>query len=147
GSGRLGDLVEMRARGKEDQRGGGQDMLVLGTHLFDLMRFLAGDARWCFGQVLQNDKPATRADVRQGGEGAGQIAGDHINAVYGFDRGVIGSFGSKKPVKEPTSRFGLTLYGTRGIIQLTTGSLPAAYFLDDPTWFPGKSKAVWQEIS
>ena len=34
-----------------------------------------------------------------------------------------------------------------GILQLTTGSLPAAYFLDDPAWFPGKSKGAWQEIT
>src|SRR5262249_12967899 len=36
---------------------------------------------------------------------------------------------------------------SKGIIRLTTGSLPAAYFLDDPSWFPGHSKAVWQEIT
>src|SRR5204863_3053946 len=36
--GRLGDLLEIRARGKEDARGGGQDLMVLGTHLMDLMR-------------------------------------------------------------------------------------------------------------
>src|SRR5262249_39588603 len=49
-AGRLGDLVELHGRGKEDARGGGQDLLVLGTHVFDLMRFLAGDARWCFAR-------------------------------------------------------------------------------------------------
>src|SRR5947207_11777153 len=32
-SGKVGDVLEMRARGKEDARGGGQDMMVLGTHL------------------------------------------------------------------------------------------------------------------
>ena len=37
-SGRLGDVLEVRARGKEDSRGGGEDLMVLGTHLFDLMR-------------------------------------------------------------------------------------------------------------
>jgi hypothetical protein len=25
--------------------------------------------------------------------------------------------------------------------------LPPVYFLDDPSWFPGKSKAAWQEVS
>ena len=39
------------------------------------------------------------------------------------------------------------VYGTRGIIQLRTGGLPDAYFLEDPTWFPGRSKAAWQEIT
>src|SRR5258707_9779546 len=54
--GRLGDILELRCRGKEDSRGGGQDLMVLGTHLMDLMRFLAGDARWCFARVWQNGK-------------------------------------------------------------------------------------------
>src|SRR5437764_2120765 len=63
-SGRLGDLLEMRARGKEDSRGGGQDLMVLGTHLMDLMRFLAGDAGWCFAKIFQNGRPATKSDVR-----------------------------------------------------------------------------------
>src|SRR3989442_10746635 len=38
--GLIGDVLEMRARGKEDNRAGGQDLMVLGTHLMDLMRFL-----------------------------------------------------------------------------------------------------------
>jgi hypothetical protein len=27
------------------------------------------------------------------------------------------------------------------------GRLPAAYFLADPSWFPGRSRAAWQEIT
>src|SRR5829696_9165436 len=42
-AGQLGDVLEIRARGKEDARGGGQDLMVLGTHLMDLTRYLAGD--------------------------------------------------------------------------------------------------------
>src|SRR5439155_11487167 len=49
--GKLGDLLELRGRGKEDSRGGGQDLMVLGTHVFDLTRLLAGDARWCLARV------------------------------------------------------------------------------------------------
>src|SRR5438128_2727757 len=90
-SGRLGDLLELRGRGKEDTRGGGQDLMVLGTHILDLMRFVAGDARWCFARVGMAGKervtPVGRADVREGGEGMGPVAGDHITAMYGFDRG------------------------------------------------------------
>jgi predicted dehydrogenase len=138
-AGRLGDLVELRGRGKEDARGGGQDLLVLGTHIFDLMRFLAGDARWCFARVLANGKPATKADVREAGEGGGPD--------YGFDGGVTGSFGTLRARHGAGTRFGLTVYGTKGVVQVTTGSLPAAYFLDDPSWFPGRSKQSWQEVT
>jgi predicted dehydrogenase len=146
-SGRLGDLLEMRARGKEDSRGGGEDMMVLGTHLFDLMRLLAGDASWCFGRVLQAGKPVTKAQVRAGGEGMGPVAGDHITALYGFAKGLTATFGTHRARHGVSQRFALSLYGTRGIVQLNTGSLPPVYFLDDPSWMPGKSKAAWQEVT
>lgn len=42
--GRIGQLLEMRGRGKEDSRVGGEDLMVLGTHILDLMRMIAGKA-------------------------------------------------------------------------------------------------------
>jgi predicted dehydrogenase len=153
GSDRFGDLLEMRARGKEDSRGGGEDLMVLGTHLMDLMRFLAGDARWCLGRVSVTERgqvrPVTRADVRDGAEGIGPLAGDHITAMYGFDRGVVGHFASHRANRRPgeADRFGLQIFGSRGVIQLTTGSLPPVYFLPDPGWFPGRSRATWQPVT
>ena len=146
-AGRLGDLLELHARGKEDSRGGGEDMMVLGTHLFDLMRLFAGDPRWCHSTIRHKGKPATKADVRQGGEGMGPVLGDDIQASYGFDRGVQATFGSHRARFGAGKRFGLQILGSKGIVQLTTGSLPAAYFLDDPSWFPGRSKAAWQEVT
>jgi predicted dehydrogenase len=146
-AGRLGDLLELRARGKEDGRGGGQDLMVLGTHLMDLMRLLAGDAGWCFARVLQGGKPAGKADVRQGGEGMGPVLGDQIAATYGFARGVQGTFGTHRARHGAGQRFGLAVYGSRGVLQLATGSLPPVHFLDDPSWWPGRSKAKWQEVS
>ena len=151
--GLIGDVLEMRARGKEDNRAGGQDLMVLGTHLMDLMRFLCGDARWCYARAAVVDKdrvrPATKADVREGGEGMGPIVGDHITALYGFDNGVVGHFASTKCTrgKNENDRFGLAVQGTRGIVQLTTGSLPPVYYLNDPSWFPGRGKTPWQPIT
>jgi predicted dehydrogenase len=151
--GRIGDLMELRARGKEDSRAGAQDLMVLGTHLMDLMRFIAGDVRWCYGRCSVVGKNAVslagKADIREGGEGMGPIAGDHIVAMYGFDRGIVGHFASQKCTrgKGEQDRFGLTILGTRGVIQLTTGSMPAAYYLADSSWFPGRSRANWQEIT
>jgi predicted dehydrogenase len=146
-SGRLGDLLEMRSRGKEDSRGGGEDMMVLGTHLFDLMRLLAGDPAWCFATILQGGKPATRTQVRSGGEGMGLILGDHIHSTFGFAKGVIGTFGTHRARHGASQRFGLAVYGSRGIIQMGTGSLPPVWFLDDPSWTPARSKAAWQEVT
>jgi predicted dehydrogenase len=146
-SGRLGDILELRGRGKEDARGGGQDLMVLGTHIFDLMRFLAGDARWCHAQVLQGGKRVTKGQVRTGGEGMGPIAGDHMTASYGFDRGVLGTFGTHRARHGASRRFALAVYGSRGVVVTGTGSLPPVWFLDDPSWYPGASKAAWQEVT
>ncbi len=153
GDGLIGDLLEMRGRGKEDARAGGQDLMVLGTHIMDLMRYFAGDVRWCYARagVTGKDRirPATKADIRDGGEGMGPITGDHITALYGFDKSVVGHFASYKCTrgKGERDRFGLTLCGTRGVLQLTTGSLPPVYCLSDPGWFPGRGKIPWQEIT
>src|SRR2546423_327009 len=56
----------------------------------------------------------------------------------GFDRGVVGTFGTHR------ARHGT---GSKGVIQLGTGNLPDVYFLEDPSWFPGKSKAAWQPVT
>jgi predicted dehydrogenase len=144
--GKLGELIEIRARGKEDARGGGQDLMVLGTHLFDLMRLFAGDPRWCFSRIWQNGKKAMLGDVRQGGEGMGPVLGDRIAATYGFDNGVTGTFGTHKAKDGVGKRFALQLLGSKGAIYLGTGSLPPAYFLDDPSWMPG-TKTPWQPIT
>ena len=146
--GRLGDLLELRGRGKEDARGGGQDLMVLGTHVMDLMRFLAGDARWCFATVLQDGKPADEEPTSARAARAwGRSLGDHIQATYGFDKGVQGTFGTHRAKAAPASASAWRSTAPRAWCRLTTGSLPAAYFLDDPSWFPGRSKVAWQEIT
>jgi len=145
--GRIGDLLELRARGKEDQRGGGEDLMVLGTHLMDLMRFLAGDPQWCFAHVTEGGVPVTREHVREGAEGIGPLAGDTIAAAYGFGGPTTGYFASHRAHHGATSRFGLHVYGTQGEIALRTGSLPAAYLLEDPSWSPGQSGALWTPIA
>src|SRR5262249_8700074 len=40
GEGRIGQILELRGRGKEDARGGGEDLMVLGTHIMDLIRLI-----------------------------------------------------------------------------------------------------------
>jgi predicted dehydrogenase len=145
--GRLGDILEIRARGKEDTRGGGQDLMVLGTHLFDLMRFLAGNSLWCYSQILTDGRPAMKGDIREGGEAMGPILGNHINAQFGFSGGVLGTFGSHRARYGAGSRFALQILGSKGMVHMQTGSLPLTLYCDDPAWLPGRGKSPWQEIT
>ncbi|MBM3889391.1 MAG: Gfo/Idh/MocA family oxidoreductase [Verrucomicrobia bacterium] len=145
-AGKLGDILELRGRGKEDSRGGGEDLMVLGSHIMDLMRLLAGDAKWCMARVFDNGKPVTKAEVRDGNEGIGPLAGDRIDAMYGFASPTVGYFASQRNAGRPTSRFGLRVLGTKGCLDISTGSLPNVFFLDDPRWGAG-SKAEWQPVT
>jgi predicted dehydrogenase len=57
--GRIGRLLELRARGKEDHRGGGEDLWVLGSHLLDMMATLGGSPQWCQATVTTAGRPIT----------------------------------------------------------------------------------------
>ncbi len=143
----LGDIVELRGRGKEDRRGGGEDLMVLGTHVMDLMRLFAGDPQWCFARVSDGGRPVTKSQVRDGAEGIGPLAGDEIHATYRFGGTTMGYFSTHRARHGAAKRFGLQLFGTKGILTMTTGALPEIWFVEDPSWQPGRSEARWKRIT
>jgi predicted dehydrogenase len=145
--GRLGDILELRGRGKEDSRGGGEDLMVLGTHIMDLMRLFAGDPQWCFARVSEGGKPVTKSQVRDGAEGIGPLAGDEIHAMCGFRGTTTGYFSTHKAKHGAAARFGLTILASKGILTMTTGALPQVAFVEDPSWQPGRSNSPWKKIT
>jgi len=145
--GLLGDILEFRGRGKEDRRGGGEDLMVLGTHIMDLMRFFGGDPQWCFATVRQNQKVVTKNEVQNGNEGIGPLAGDEIHAMYRFGKVSMGYFSTHKTKHGAAKRFGLWIYGSKGILTTSTGAVPEAYFIDDPSWQPGRSGVKWKHLT
>lgn len=143
--GAIGELLELRGRGKEDSRGGGEDLWVLGSHIMNLIHYFAGQPSWCFATVLNKGRPVTKADVVEGAEQIGPLAGDCISAMYGLDGGVPAYFGTKR--NAAGGRFGLTILGSKGAIEVLTGFLPQVHYLDDPSWSPGRSGKTWRPIS
>ena len=143
----IGKVLEFRGRGKEDRRGGGEDLWVLGTHILNLMNTFGGDPQWCFATVRQDGDPVASQHVKPGNEEIGLLAGDEICATYGLDDGVTGYFGSHRNVAGNPRRFALQILGSKGIIELTTGYLPDAVLLADSSWSPGRSGKSWTRIS
>ncbi|MFO0917532.1 MAG: Gfo/Idh/MocA family oxidoreductase [Planctomycetaceae bacterium] len=94
--GEIGQVLELRGRGKEDQRGGGEDLWVLGSHVLDLMRLFGGDPLDCFASLSIQGRPVGKADVQPGAEGLGPLAGDQVLAQYRFPHGVTGYFASRR---------------------------------------------------
>ncbi|NLX99438.1 MAG: Gfo/Idh/MocA family oxidoreductase [Rhodopirellula sp.] len=146
-SGKIGRVIEIRARGKEDGRGGAEDLWVLGTHVLDLTNCLAGPPQSCFATVHQDGRPIGKDDVKPGNEGIGPLAGDEVHAMYRLNDGATAYFDSGRNRGGKPSRFGLRVYGTEGAIEMGTGFLPPAYLLPTSSWSPGQSGAQWIAIS
>ena len=146
--GQLGRIVEIRTRGKDDHRGGGEDLWVLGTHVLDLMRHFGGDAQWCTAQVYEKGKLVTGKEVRPGNEGIGPLAGDEIHATYRLSSGATGFFDSVRNTNARPSRFGIRIFGTEGVLELfDTGYLPMVGFLAESSWSAGRGNGEWVPVS
>lgn len=144
--GRIGRLRLVRAYGKMDQRGGGQDLAVLGTHMLDLMRLVAGDARWCSADLLIGAALAGPADARPGDEEIGPVLGDGLRATYGFDDGVLGHFESYRRLGGGDTVFGLDVVGEQGQLALRGGSTKRLFFYPHPYPEPGAADDRWEAV-
>ena len=144
--GRIGQLVGMVATGKQDRRGGGEDMLVLGTHLFNMMRFFTGDAEWMTGRVTVDGHAITPADVREGGEPIGPIAGDRCESFFSFKSGVRATYTSMADHPGGNQCYGLELIGDRGRIAISGDANDAAIHTN-PLWAPWADAAAWEPVA
>ena len=144
--GLIGDLVQIRAWGKQDDRAGGEDMLVLGTHLFDMMRNLAGDPGWCSAQILHQGRAFTRADARTVKEQIGLVGGTEIEAQFAFAKGVMATFTSRAALRQTVAHWGMELIGSKGTVRILMDVFPAVHLLAPGKWTPAGKTDEWQPL-
>ena len=145
--GAIGRLLEFRARGKEDPRGGSLDCWVLGSHLFNLINFFGGKPLAGSAVVLLNGKPVTKADVKDGDEGIGPLAGNEVHARFEMECGVPAFFDSVQNAGVKTTGFGLQIIGTEGVIDLRTDVEPAAQIFKGSPFRPISEAVAWVPIT
>jgi len=146
-AGRFGKVLEYRGRGKEDRRGGGEDMWVLGTHVMDMIRAIAGHPKWCFASVTQDGEPISAKHVHPGAEGIGPLAGDAVHAMYGMEDGSTAYFSSVKNVAANPTRHGLQIFCSHGIVEIYEGTMPVVNCIRDRGWSPLRSSKKWMAVS
>ncbi len=142
----IGEILEVRGRGKEDHRAGGEDLVVLGVHNFDMMRYFLGDAEWCMSHISVDGAAATAADVREASEPLGPIVGDSIHAVYGFKGGIPGSFASMKNEIGHPGRWGLDIFGSTGMATIRMANVPLVAYIEESSWAPAGRRSQWQRL-
>lgn len=146
-AGDLGDIQEVRTRGKEDRRAGGEDLMVLGSHLFDMMRFFLGDPKWVMSHVTKNGEELTPQHVTEATEPIGPVAGNQISAMFAFGSGVHGYFASRASSQTDPQRFGIWLYGSKGVLFLPMALYPEGglFYLPSPSWLPD-ARVQWTRV-
>ena len=145
--GRIGRLLEIRGRGKGDHRGGGEDLWVLGCHVFNMIHYLAGKPVSCSAELLLDGRPVTPSDIREGAEGIGRLAGNELHARFLMDSGVVASFDSIANDQTGGHGFGLQLIGSKGIIGMRTDRDPLAHLVPGNPFEPTDKPRPWLPIT
>lgn len=149
----LGDILHVQFQGKQDSRVGGEDLIVLGVHDMDIMRFLFGDPRWCLASATVKGRDITKADIHSGREPYA-VAGDTIRAQYAFDNNIACNWRSIARSPEwnrnyehkgkTINKWGFEIHGTDRILshQESIGTL----VLDFPFTAPGDPDLTWKRL-
>ena len=147
--GEIGEIREIRGRGKGDHRAGGQDLAVLGPHIMDSMRWFVGaDPLWAVGQVSSQGRPVTVADAFEGKEGVGLTAGDRLSGLFMFPGGIPATFTSYSVEADGLNHsdwFGFELYGTKGALSIRNSPGGLLYYCPHGMAVPG-SHSIWERI-
>jgi len=142
--GRIGKILRIRANGKDDRRGGGEDLIVLGYHVLDLMCLFAGDPLWTFAQIQEGQRDAKPTDAKAASEPLGPVAGDCLAAMFGFPNQVHGYLESHRGLEGSSERFCIEIYGSEGII--ASRSMSDVVWFEGPVLNPAKPHR-WQVVS
>jgi predicted dehydrogenase len=145
-AGLIGDLLEIHTFGKMDARAGGEDLIVLGVHLFDFMRLFAGDPHWCTARVMQQGRDITKADARTVREQVGPVAGDEVSAQFAFNNGVTASFTSRGRMRDQSGHWGVELVGSKGSARILTDIWPRVAVAQHVAWTNATREVKWTPL-
>ena len=145
--GGIGKVLEIRGRGKGDRRGGGEDLWVLGSHVMNLLCYFGGKPASCSAVLTQDGRPVTKADVQEGNETLGPLAGNEVHARYQMGRGMVAYFDSIANDGTQNAGFGLQIIGNQGIVDIQCDRHPLAHLMPDNPFKPTSKPRRWIPIS
>jgi predicted dehydrogenase len=144
--GLIGDIVEVRSFGKQDTRAGGEDMMVLGSHLFDLLRMFLGDPLWCTARVLWQGRDIAPADRRSVKDNVGYVAGDEVFAQFAFPEGVNATFTSVAKLREAVGHWGIEFVGSKRAARINCDIAPNVFVHRSNGWKSEGKTDAWEPL-
>lgn len=143
-AGKYGRVLRMTGRPKDDARGGGEELIVHGTHFFDLMISLAGTPRWVSAHLGTGERDTTLADKREGTEPVGPVAGDSADVMIGFDHGVRGFWRSTANIGRHGAPYGLVIECERALLHVRARGEVFVY--PRSALAPEDAEVAWEKV-
>ena len=143
--GKIGTIQAIYASGKQDRRGGGEDMITLGTHTFNMMRFFVGDVAWMQSHVTKDGKEVVYGGDHEPTEPVGPVAGDSVNSYFAFKNGVSGFFQSRKD-QAGSGRYGMEIVGSEGTFSFRGDVANRLMVYPYPILVPSNPAQEWEAI-
>ena len=147
-AGRIGRVIRLQAANKGGRRAG-NELMEMGTHLYDWLRLFGGDVEWLHGHLTQLDGTESGlADIRHtqevdpGDRDAGLVLGERAFVGLRFRGGVHADVRFAAEAESDDRNYGIDIVGTEGRIALR-GSVGSSMFLHrgahmapDDAWEP-----------
>lgn len=143
-AGKYGRLLSIHAAPTDDARGGGEELIVHGSHFFDLMVALAGPPRWVSAHLTTDGRDTTLADRREGREPIGPVAGDSISALIGFDHGARGFWDSTANLNRHGTVYGFVAQCERALV--CTRTRGEVFIYPGPIVEPENPARSWEKV-
>jgi predicted dehydrogenase len=143
-AGKYGKVLRMHGQPTDDARGGGEELIVHGTHFFDLMIALAGPPRWISAHFATGAREATLTDKHEGREPIGPIAGDSAAVMIGFGEGIRGFWNSTANLNRHGAIYGLAIQCEQALVCMRTRGEVFVY--PAPVIEPENPRRSWEKI-
>lgn len=143
----IGEVIEIRARGKEDHRSGLQDLWILGSHIINIFPLITGKIISCEAMISKDNKGISRDDLFEGDEGIGTIGGNSVSAKFYTERHIPVYLDSTIRNKRSDSFFGMKIIGSKGAIYLDMDREPFMYIKYGDPYNPIANSNHWIKVS
>lgn len=146
-SGELGKVLEIRARGKEDHRGGVLDLWVLGSHILNLVPLFTGPFTNCSASMWSGQRSVRASDLKVGDEGVGLVGGDRLHARFMTEKDIVVYFDSIRGAGVAEGNFGFQILGTKGALDIRIDFEPLVSLLSTSSFYPQKGRPQWHPVT
>ncbi|MBI2194792.1 MAG: Gfo/Idh/MocA family oxidoreductase [Planctomycetes bacterium] len=131
-AGEIGDFYLISAVSKGGRKAG-NELMEMGTHLFDYVRVFGGDVEWAHAHLTTERREAASGDIRLSQEvnprdrDAGLVLGERAFCSYRFRSGVHAEVHFRMQPRTDDREYGMDLIGSAGRIALRRSVSTAAF--------------------